>query len=361
VLRRFGLVLLLIAALVAATTLVACGGDDEESGGDATQLLQETFSSGKKITSGNLDVKIDVDMKTAQGEQAITVGLKGPFQTTGDGKLPKFDLDLDVGIQGRTTTLGAISTGTAGYVEFQGQAYSLSPEVFNQFSQGFADEEKRDTNQTSLSALGIKPINWITDPTTDGTEDVMGVETEKITGQINLDALLGDVNKVLQRASSTQLGQSRQRIKPLSPTTIEQIKIAVKEARIQINTGSDDKILRKIVLDIDVEIPEIARPQLRGLESAKGSVSIQIGDVNQPQDITAPANAKPLDDLIQQFQGLGLPGTGGTGPSGPSGPSLPQPPPGGPQAETAQEYAKCLQEAGGDVTKAQRCADILTR
>ena len=359
--RRSYLVFLLIAALVAATTLVACGDDEDSGGGDATQLLQETFSSGKKISSGNLDIQIDVDTKTAQGEQPISIGLTGPFQTSGDGKLPKFDLDLELGLQGRTTALGAVSTGTAGFVEFQGQAFSLPPSVFQQFSRGFGDEERRSGKQTSLAALGIKPINWITDPKTDGTEDVGGVETEKITGQINLDALLGDINKVIERAGSTQLGQQQQRLQPLSPATIEQIKIAVKQATIQINTGSDDKILRKIALNVDVEIPEIARPQLRGLESAQADVSIQFSDVNQPQDIKAPTDARPLDDLIEQFRGLGLPGTGGpTGPSGPA-PSTPQPPPGGPEAEKAQKYAECLQEAGGDVAKAQSCAEILTQ
>jgi hypothetical protein len=42
------------------------------------------------------------------------------------------------------------------------------------------------------------------------------------------------------------------------------------------------------------------------------NLSVAFSDVNQPQTITAPSNAKPLQDLLSQLGIPGLPGLGGS-------------------------------------------------
>ena len=56
-------------------------------------------------------------------------------------------------------SISAISTGTKGYVTFQGKPYSVPPDVFAQFKQGFERQQRQDKQRSNLdlTALGINP------------------------------------------------------------------------------------------------------------------------------------------------------------------------------------------------------------
>src|SRR5258705_384351 len=88
--------LLLVLPLLA----VGCGSS---GGGDASTatLLKDTFSGGKAVKSGKLDVSLGFQ---AQGLPTLTgpvaFKLAGPFASQGAGKLPKFDFDLDIAAGG---------------------------------------------------------------------------------------------------------------------------------------------------------------------------------------------------------------------------------------------------------------------
>ena len=82
---------------------------------------------------------------------------------------------------------------------------------------------------------------------------------------------------------------------------------------------------------------------------------LSITDLNDDQDIAEPADAKPFSDLVGQFQGLlgGAAGSGsGSGGSGSGG--------GGTSSEDFEKFSKCIEEAGNDTQKAQKCADLLS-
>jgi hypothetical protein len=103
--------------------------------------------------------------------------------------------------------------------------------------------------------------------------------------------------------------------------------------------------------------------------------------LNQPQTISPPSSVRPYSEFQSKLQsflstvqstasaaGAGALGSGATGstgtsstPSSPSGttstPSGSSPTSGA--GSTVQSYSACLQAAGTDVTKMQRCASIL--
>jgi hypothetical protein len=84
-------------------------------------------------------------------------------------------------------------------------------------------------------------------------------------------------------------------------------------------------------------------------------LDVQLTDVNEGQDISAPSNAKPFNQLLSKLGGLGL-GTGATGSgSGSSGTGS-----SGASAGNLQKYSQCIQKAGNDATKARKCANLLT-
>jgi hypothetical protein len=349
-------------ALLAVVGLAACGGGDDEGGGnegDATALLKETFSGDKKVNSGNLTVALSLKGEgNAQLSQPVSLKLTGPFQNEGEQQLPKFDLNLSVNAAGQSFSAGAVSTGDAGYLKLQGQAYDVPDQVFQQFKEGFekAQSEQSGDDNRSFASLGINPSNWVTDAKEEGTETVGGAETTHVSAQIDVPKMLTDVNELIKKAGSLGGAQAQQLPNEITAEQRKQIGDAVKEAKIDVYTGTEDKILRKLTLALNFELTDEQASQAQGLKSGDLSFDIEIANLNQPQNITAPANPKPFTELQSALGSLaGLAGAGGasSGGSTSSGGSD------GTQNEKVQQYTQCLQDAQGDVQKAQECAQLL--
>jgi hypothetical protein len=99
---------LLLAMFLALALIAGCGGDDDDtadSGTDVNQLLEDTFAGDQHITSANVDFSGSVG-----GANPLNAKLSGPFQTQGDGKLPKLDLQASLEGGGQTVEAGITST-----------------------------------------------------------------------------------------------------------------------------------------------------------------------------------------------------------------------------------------------------------
>ena len=319
--QRFLRYLAPLALLIAAMALVACGGDDNEAadtGGTAVEtedpqaILEQTFSEegDKKVDSGRFDLSMTV---TAEGggsplTSPIDVSVSGPFQSQGEKEIPKFDIDLSVtGVPGQDTIeAGVTSTGDAGFVNYLGQEYAVSDEFFQQFKAGFEQAQADQAeDQPTLASLGIEPQTWLKDPQTDGDSTVGDTDTIKITGDIDLPTMLADVNDLLSNADSLGVPNTGQLPTQLTDQQIQQVEEAVKAATVEIETGKDDSILRRMAFVLDIEDPA----------GSGGSASIDfdlsLTDLNEEQEISAPEDTKPFDELLGQFGGTG--GLGGLG------------------------------------------------
>jgi hypothetical protein len=348
---------------VLAAVLVACGGSSD----DPNKLLKETFSGTHKVTSGKLNVSVNVSAQGVQGlSQPIKIALTGPFQTQGKTQLPNFDLALTFSGGGQSFSAGATSTGGKGYLKFQGQAYEVPQNILAQFKQGFQQAQQRNQGQSNTNAfkkLGLNPLDWLKDPKVEGDEDVGGTSTKHISANIDVPKFVTDLNTLLRNAQSlgASAAQTGRLPSNITPQQQQQIQQAVKKANVQVWTGADDKTLRKLQIDLGI--------QGSGGRSGDLTFILEIDDLNQSQTINPPANAKPFSALTQQLNGLGLGGAVGgagagaggtsTAPSGSSGSSGSGS--SGSSAANAklQRYTQCLQSAAGDAAKLQKCADLL--
>ena len=355
---------LLLAALTAAA-LAACGGDGNEasSSTDVNQLLEETFKGDKKVDSGRLTLALAVDAQGGQaGSGPFNVKLAGPFQTQGDRKLPKLKMDLEFAGSGQNVKAGVTSTGDKGFVNFNGQDYAVSDQIFKQFQAGYeqaqkqADKENKD--QQSLSTLGIDPRKWLTNAKNEGESKVGDAETIRITGGVDVPKLLDDINKALEKAATLGLQDQGRLPEKLTDEQRRQAAEAVKGLKVEIHTGKEDKILRRMLVDMDVQAP--AGTSKQGPQAAAIKLDFSLTELNEDQEIAAPADTKPLDELLGQFGGLGgLGGLGGAGGSGGSGGSGGAGGASGADQEQLKKYTDCITEAGSDTQKAQKCAELL--
>jgi hypothetical protein len=353
-----------LAVLVAAPTLAACGGGDDggtsgkpvSESTDVSQVLDQTFTGKKDVKSGKLDVSVKADISGSDsGNGSYAIRLSGPFESQGTSKLPKFDMALEATGQGQDIKAGVTSTGDKGYVSFQGQAYSVPDNVFSQFRAGYeqaASQSRKKGSGQSLASLGVDPRKWLTNPQNAGEEQVGDTDTIKITGGVDVGKLLDDVNVLLSKAGS--LGLQNQNVPDkLTAAQKREVEKALKDVKVEIYTGKDDSILRRMKVDLNAADPEGSNGKITlGLD-------VQLLDLNEGQDFEAPSDTKPLNDLLSQFGGLGalsgaLGGASGSG-SGSSGSGSS----GGASKEQLKEYADCLEKAGQDVDAAQKCASLL--
>ena len=339
--------------------VAGCGGDGEsaDESTDVNELLEQTFTGEHKVDSGKLDLSLRIEAQGGSSSQLqgpVSLELSGPFETQGEGKLPKFDMDASFEGAGQSFQAGLASTGDKGFVNFQGTEYEVSDQVFQQFKAGYEQAQKQATEQNkdqqSLATLGIDPRRWLTDAKNAGEAKVGDTDTIKITGGVDVTKLLDDVNAALEKARGLGVQGSEGLPEKLTDEQKKQAADAIKNLAVEIYTGKDDSTLRRMVVNMDVTAPESAS----GGGSGTLSLDFSLLDLNEDQEIEAPSGAKPFDQLLGQLGGLGLGGaTSGGGSATPA-------PGGGASAADLKKYSDCVTAAGSDNAKIAKCAELLS-
>jgi hypothetical protein len=349
--------LVLLTALLAMIAVTGCGGGSSGASAstDVSQLLKDTFSGAHPVKSGKLSLMLRADAQggSSSTQGPISVNLSGPFQSQGKGKLPKLDLEAKIEGAGQNISAGLVSTGTKGFLKFQGQSYVASDAIFQQFKRGYEQSQAQASKQKgqSLATLGIDPQRWLTNPRNEGDAKVGGTDTIRITGDVNVPKLLDDVNTALQRTRALGVQGAQSLPQQLTPAQRKQAANAIKKLSVEVYTGKDDRTLRRMVLALT------AKSQAQTVDL---NLDLQLTEVNQDQTIAEPAAAKPLDQLLGQLGGLsGLSGSGSGSGSGSSSGSGSGSSSGSANSKNLQKYSQCIAKAGNNATKARKCADLL--
>jgi hypothetical protein len=386
---------LLTAGLLA---LAGCGGGSSSQSESATQILRDTFGPNHPIHSGKLTLAVGLQ---AQGVPSlkgpVSIRLSGPFQSRGKGKVPLFDFTFDLSSAGQSFSAGAVSTGTKAFLTFGGNAYSLPDNLFASFEQSFAQAQStaaKRPSRSTLSALGIDPLRWLQNPSKAGTQDVGGSRTIHTRADVNIVQLLQDVSKLLSRFGQTGAAGTARIPRTITPLQQQEIQRSIKTASLDVYTGSDDKTLRRLTIDLVLSVPADLRTKASSLTSGNLSFDLQFSDLNHSQSVSAPRNPQPLTNLTSAIPGLGgalggtaggssgaspgagaggaAGGTSGAGGGGTSGAGGGASPPGAGGAAggtsgaggaagagNSSAYLQCLQRAGQNIAAVQKCASLL--
>ncbi len=339
-----------LPVIAVALALGGCGGGG--SGQDTSKLLKDTFSAERPVKSGRLDLLVDVRAAGVGGlPSPLRIDLEGPFQSVKAGTTPKFDFDLTLKTKDGRISVGAISTGTRGWVTLGQRAYTLSSEQFR----GMAPAASVASGQpgVSLSSLGVDPQRWLEDVQDEGVVDLAGAKVVKLSAGVDVPRLLEDLNTLLSRAGGTGIGGTAGLPKGISAARRAQLEDAVQDAKVTIWTGEKDHQLRRIALDLDVDTPAQRDGRIR--------FDLAIAGLNQSQPIGPPANPRPLSELTAALAVLGNQragvGAGGTATT-PAAPATTTPESG---AAGASSYDACITAAGSELAKVQQCAALLGR
>ncbi|MGH2838678.1 MAG: hypothetical protein ACRDJY_10095 [Thermoleophilaceae bacterium] len=347
-LRR--LVAMLLPVLLAGSLLAGCGGDDSDS---VTDLLDTAFESEIGSADVTLEVEIELD-GVDELQDPIEMSLAGPYQKGPEGKLPNVDWEITVGAQNQSFNAGLTSTGDRAFVSFQGTDYEVGQETVAQLNQQLAASQNREGGQ-DLSDFGVTARNWVVDAEEEGDEEVAGVDTTHVSGKLDVTKVLEDLNTVVQEAAKLGGPVGQQAPPELTDEQKDQIEEVVDDPGFDAYVGKDDDNLHRLSADIAFDVPEDARDQVGGLEGGRVSFSIEFANIGSAQSIEAPEDARPIDELTQQLQGLlggalGAPPTGGGGAAEPAPQSEP---------EKQKAYEDCLSTDPNDESVKAFCEALL--
>ena len=289
------------AALIAAVALAGCGGgNDEEAGG----LLERGFSTD--VRSGVASVDAELDLEGIDGiEGPLRLALEGPFEVAGGDPtdLPDLDMDFRASGAGQEFTGRVVLTRENAWVEYGGSTYEVGEELWTQVRRAL-DEQGQGQPETFAEA-GLDPLDWVDGAEVEGEERVSGVRTTKVSGTLDIEAVLRDSNELS--------GGER-----LPESTLGDVEDVIEDVEFEAWIGADD-IWRRLATEAALDVPEEERDSVGGLERGSLSLEVELDEPNEPVEIEEPQDARPLDELLRR---LGVP------PEVLLGPGFAQPSPG---------------------------------
>jgi len=369
-------IFLLFAALAAlATVFAACGSDDDDGGGGSSGESPEAVlkdSTFEGIESGDLDLTANIDVSGDEGG-SVDVSVSGPFQGKGKGELPELAMTAEASgsVAGQDVDFdGAVAlVPNKAFVSYEGEDYEVDSTTFSFVQSAIEEAQQKSgaeggtegaTKCQEEAAGKFDAEDFIENLTNEGSADVGGAETTKVSGDLNVAGALEAVTELTEiPACSSQLKAAG----PLPLGELEEaqgeIEKALKSASADVYVG-EDKIIRRFSAELDIQ-PEGSS------ETVTMEIDLTINGVNEEQEITTPDDAKPLNDLFMKLginpiellqgaqggAGLGglLEGIAGGGSGGGSAES--------PGLDGAQsEYLECVQGASTPVDL-QNCAKKL--
>jgi len=294
-----------VAALVAMSiALAACGGGGDKSSESPQTVLDEATLQG--IESANIDLSLGVKAQGPEGGN-LDVSLSGPFQGEGKGSLPQLDMNATAkgNFNGKNIDFdgGLVLLPNTAFVNYEGTEYEVDPTTFSFVESALAQAQREGGAETGADGVAacqeefgtLKVADFLENGSNDGSADVGGTSTTKVSGDLNVSGALDAVLEVVEsQACRAQLAAAG----PLpSKSEVDKAKSqvgnAVKSAHVDVYVGDDD-IVRRISAQLQIE-PQGggSGPKSLGIE-----VDLKLTEVNEEQTISAPANAKPLSKLF---------------------------------------------------------------
>jgi len=357
-----------------ASVFAACGGGGSDSSNEDPQKVVEKASL-EGVKSGEFDMSLNVNAEGEEGGE-FEASLSGPFEAGAKGELPQAEVQVeasgnaqgeDINFDGGLTLL----TDRA-FIEYEGTPYEVDPTTFGFLKSAFEQAQQQEGSEADVTACqqaaeGIKFGQFADNLENEGSEDIDGTSTTKVSGDVNVE---GAIDAVIKLTEDPACASQLEAAGPLPVNELEEAKgelsKAIKQSHVEIAVG-EDNIVRKFAMELTVE-----PPKAKG-EKVELEMEVTLSGVNEEQSFEEPSNAKPLEALFKQLgvnplellEGGGSEGIGGlleglmggaSGGSAGGGASS-----GGgssPSAAAQKEYVKCLQSAKTPADL-QKCASLL--
>jgi hypothetical protein len=122
-----------------------------------------------------------------------------------------------------------------------------------------------------------------------------GVAVQRVTGAVDVVKALNDIVAV-----AADVGPAPdEELRPVDPAGADRVKRAVRSSTLEVITGQDDHLLRRLRLDVT-----FAAGDLEGLQQALGPLAgsslhfeVDLTGLNRKVEVDVPPSVRPLADL----------------------------------------------------------------
>jgi hypothetical protein len=243
-------------------------------------VVKAAFAPPKPIESASFDIRLNAT-ELAGGRERQAVRVTGSFES-GQGKVPRFDIRTSEVSDGQATHGRVLSTGDKGYVFGEGKtAFDLGGGRLAALGAA-RDAIAKGTLGPSGQVAEPDPSSWLKNLKSVKSVELDGVETSHVTAVIDPKRASADVRRVVKSVAAGTDGQLG-----LPKRLGAKVKRALKTARLEAWVGTDDRILRRLTIDLRGTLP---KQILEKGESARWHVGLDVNlsKINKPQRIAEP-------------------------------------------------------------------------
>jgi hypothetical protein len=312
-LRRSAISALLVAGL--ALTAAACGGSGSSSStstpsaggnGDAQAVLSAINTNVGDQGPQNISVKLSASISGSPKDptlgaflsKPVTLTLSGPVDT----KAKQSDLTFELAAGPIKVDGGVREVGSAEYLEVNDKWYVLPANALSSAtgtSTGSTTSSSSSVNPAALLQAFGDPKKLFTNAKLAGTDDVGGIKSDHVSGDIDLAALVRGISS----AASSTSGTSASPVSPAqiasSVTSLEQY---VKSATADIWVGQSDKQVHRFATTID-GATDASTKASSGIDGFKITLDVSATPTKTPS-VSAPSNPAPIAQLENDLGGL---------------------------------------------------------
>jgi hypothetical protein len=286
----------LLTVVVAVGAVAAgCGGTkDLTEGLSPAEILEASSEAAVRVTSYHPTISLTLELPTSDSSppegilgrlagQPATIDAEGPVRTAASEEGPAFSLDLDVQLAGFNMQGTLTTVDGAVYLSVLGADFQLDVPA----------------EQVRALLMPPEPARFIEAPQEVGREEIDGVPTVHLQGEIAKDVAVDFILELLGTAPALLGGEGLPEGADLEELRARLLD-AVSESRADVWIGTEDLLPRRARAHLVVA--GSLEPLLPGIEGLTLDANADIDDFDEEVDIEAPANPIPFDP--QLFSGF---------------------------------------------------------
>ena len=253
----------LVFCLVAALAVAGC-----RDGQPAHDVLAETSDRLTDIRSGVVDLAVIVDPESG-ARDAFGFELHGPVALGRAGSLPTMKIAYTEIANGHRRVARIVSTGERAFVRVGDDSYALARAEVEKL------EEAVRELQSSRGLGRLRIERWAKDAELSNGGVVRGAETDRVTATVDVAEAVDDLLELSRPFAAFGLADLRRNAVLL--------RRVARSGRIDVYTGSDDRLLRELRLhaDVGLDLPGVVAGALGGFRGAEVTFELGISRPNQ--------------------------------------------------------------------------------
>ena len=231
----------------------------------ADQLVRSAFTTDVNSTAFKATLTF-----TSQGEKNV-LQASGVAEDHGPNAMP----EVDVRVRATVPSLhlneraGFVTTGDRAWFTRGATAYAVPQGIWSEVVK--ARESGKAAGAGDSPDLNVDPMTWLRNVKNEGKAQVAGVQTTHVSADVDSAKAVADIAKAM--SGQLPVPNAEQRLR----------QAGLRNGELDVWVG-DDKILRRATLSLS--------GKGTGGRQVRANLSLQLADVNEPQDVSKPAHVK---------------------------------------------------------------------